>query len=98
VHRTRLTLALRENGRRVRELEGEIGRLQDPKTALHNRGKLGHVLEDPGPGITGIRSEMGRLGEEGRLLRQELRGCERQAAEFRRFLSMGRGQDLGMRL
>lgn len=98
VRRTRLTLDLRENGRQLRELEGEIGRLQDRKTVLHNRGKLGHVLEDPGPRIMEIRREMGRLGEEGRGLRQELWVCERQAAEFRNFLSLGREQTPGMRL
>jgi hypothetical protein len=74
-----------ENSARIQQLERAMDQYECPIADLADRGRLGHTLQEPPPGL---RGELSALGERGQELRIELKGLESRHADYQQFLSL----------
>ncbi len=74
-----------ENSARIQQLERAMDQYEHPKADLADRGRLGHTLQEPPPGLKG---ELHALGERGQELRVELKALESRHADYQQFLSL----------
>jgi hypothetical protein len=76
---------LADNSARISQLERAIIQFDRHDSDLADRGRLGHTIQEPPPGLAG---ELNALREQGQTLRGELRGLETRQADYHQFLTL----------
>jgi hypothetical protein len=76
---------LADNSARISQLERALIQFDRHDSDLADRGRLGHTIQEPPPGLAG---ELNALREQGQTLRGELRGLETRQADYHQFLTL----------